>query len=189
MNTTSVPPAKRIAFWFVCLIVFLISAKCFGLTPEERAIVGQMKEQIVYLRDSGEKLNVENERIREQADIAAVANTAAMVKLGDAVEKMLTLQADLRLADEAVKNLTLERDRLAQDLVHANAKVDAAVAKLHRLKNFAGIAGGILAGLLALLLVLRFAGLSLNTWGGVAVLVGLPLAAFAAVFGAVWTLF
>jgi len=190
MNTSTCPPAKWIAFWFICVIVFLIAAKCHGaLTPEERKIVVQMREEIAFQRDTNLKLETENENVRDLADAATLANTEAMGKLGTAISSMLGLQADLKVADEQVRELTAERNRLAQDLVLSNKRGDEAIARLHKLKNWGGCFCGALAALVALLLVLRWGGVSLNTWGGVAVLAGLPLAAFAVVFSAIWTLF
>lgn len=190
MNTSTVPPAKWIAFWFICVILFLIAAKCHGaLTAEEKQIVTQMRDEITNQRDINLKLETEVDKVRDLADAATAANVEAMKKLGDAITGQVSLQNDLKVADDQVKEVISEKNTLAQKLIVADKRGDAAIDKLHKLKNFTGTLAGGLAALVALLLVLRYAGASLNTGGGIAALVGLPLGAFALVFGAIWTLF
>ncbi len=108
-------PAKWIAAWIVCGIVFLLFALAAkALTPTEREIVSGMKTTIVDLR--------------AKLDGAERANGAALASLITANTQMATLQINLELADEQVRAVASERDQ-------AVAAADKLTTRLHALNK------------------------------------------------------
>ena len=133
MNRT--PPAKWIAAWFICAILFLIIASCGkALTVQEREIVTQMKETITDLRGKYEA--------------QVVANNSALASLSMAVIQAADLTSAAKVAQDQAAEMTAERDALKDRTI----VLDAKLAKLNHQYQFAQfIIAGVSAFAVALL--------------------------------------
>ena len=134
---TNHPPAKWIAVWMVCGIIFLILASCpkaRALTPSEREIVTQMKDSITDLRG------------KYEAQVEA--NNSALSSLSLAVIQSADLTAAAKFAQEQAATMTAERDQLKDDGILKDTKI----AKLNHQYQFAQfIIAGVSAFAVALL--------------------------------------
>ena len=169
----NIPPAKWLAVWFVCAILFLIVAKCHALTPSEREIVAQAQAKIVDLR--------------AQLDLAQTANDSALTGLTLATVQISELSAAANKAAEQAAILTAERDSIKDALAVAKADKAKLLANFHKFKLTTALAVSSLVTLLAGLLIFRFMAPALNTVPGCALAFGAPAALGFATFIAIIT--
>ena len=172
----NVPPAKWIAVWLVCAVVFLILVKCgWALTPSEREIVTQAQSKIVDLRGQLEAQQKAN-------DSALASQTLALTQISGLIDSA-------KVAADAAAMLTAERDGLRdkvaeKDAVIAAQKADKKelLASFHTFKFYTASTVAALVALLAGLLIFRFMAPALNTPAGLMLAFGAPAAIGAAVF-------
>ena len=99
---THTAPAKWIAAWILCAIVFVIVASCAkGLTPAERDVVTQMKDTITELRT--------------KLDAQVAANASALQSLSLAVVQAVDLTTAAQHAQE--------QDQLKDDGIVKDKKI------------------------------------------------------------------
>jgi hypothetical protein len=112
---THTPPAKWIAVWIICAVVFFLFAICAkALTPAEREVVTGMRDTITELRG--------------KLDGAEKANDAALQSLTLANTQLVNLHDALQLADEQVRAVAGERDQ-------ALAAADRLTVAMHALNQ------------------------------------------------------
>ena len=107
---THTAPAKWIAAWILCAIVFVIVASCArALTPAERDVVTQMKDTITELRT--------------KLDAQVAANASALQSLSLAVVQAVDLTTAAQHAQEQAAVMTAERDQLKDDGIVKDKKI------------------------------------------------------------------
>jgi hypothetical protein len=112
---THTPPAKWVAAWIICAVIFLLFALCAkALSPAEREVVSGMKTSIVDLREKLTGATNANARLQ---DGLLLANT-----------QMVKMHEDLQLADEQVRAVAAERDQ-------ALSAADKLTTSLHALNQ------------------------------------------------------
>lgn len=113
------------------LLTLFFAGAAAGLTPEERAVVTQMKDTIVSLR--------------AKLTAADRANASALTALTKASNQMTALQDDLRLADARFKQVITERDQHAQDLQKAKERYGALNKRYQTAQFIIAVVSGLLA--------------------------------------------
>lgn len=94
----------------ILLVYLLAGILAFGLTPEEKKIVGQMRDSLSLLR--------------VKLESAQSANDNALAALSLAATQTADLTAQARLAADQTATLASERDRLATELSDAKVQYD-----------------------------------------------------------------
>ena len=92
------------------LLFFFIAATALALTPEERQVVGEMRDTIAFLRVSLDNANKSNDRV--------------LGALNTAIGQSEALTQRLKVAAEQAAVLTAERDTLSADLSVAKVNYD-----------------------------------------------------------------
>lgn len=118
-------------------IVFLfLSLTAFGLTPEERRVVSQMKDTIVVLRG--------------KLETAQKANGSALSALTQAVAQSAELTEQAKAAAEQCAQLAAERDRLSGEIAVAKAKYDKLNSRYQTAQLIVALFTGFAVGLIVL---------------------------------------
>jgi hypothetical protein len=128
-------PAKTVIFCVLAVYLLLGAALCQALTPEERKIVGQMRDSITQLRG--------------KLEAAQAANEGALSALALAAAQSVDLVDEARSAAARAASLAAERDRIAAELSVAEAKAADLNKKYQRAQLIIAIAAAVIAGLLA----------------------------------------
>jgi multidrug efflux pump subunit AcrA (membrane-fusion protein) len=120
----------------IIIIYLLLGAYAFGLTPEEKKLVGQMRDSISLLRAKVEE--------------AQSANDSALSALSLAATESAVLTAEARTAAAATATLAAERDQLASDLSTAATKYERLNARYQQAQLIIALVSAFFVGLLAL---------------------------------------
>ena len=107
----SAPSSKNIALWIVCVVIFLVVAKCscHALTPAERVVVTQAQERIVTLRG--------------QLEAQLAANDAALASMTLSAVQVTDLLAAAKVAQDQAAAMTAERDGLKDQVIVKDKKI------------------------------------------------------------------
>ena len=171
------------------LILLALAIPAFALTPPERELVAGMQTRITELRK-----DLTDAQTSNQTAIGSLASSAAQSEL---------LVQNLIGKESEIKALAAERDGLRKQVVMLTEQVNLAndradreklakevvLTKYHRLKFYTSAICASLAIAIAGLLILRFAGQSLNTIPGAAIIFGVPVAIGAIVWGVIQAAF
>jgi chromosome segregation ATPase len=148
---------------FTILLILFFAGAAAGLTPEERAVVTQMKDTIVSLR--------------AKLTAADRANASALTALTKASNQMTALQDDLRIADTRFKQTITERDQYATELQKAKERYEALNKRYQTAQFIIAIVSAVLTGLV----VFYFSQALLPPYNVIA-----PLGAATTVFAAIY---
>jgi hypothetical protein len=119
------------------LLAYLLAGACaFGLSPEEKKIVSQMRDSISLLR-----AKLEN---------AEAANSSALAALTLAAQQTTSLTEQARLASEQVAALAAERDSLTGRLASARHDYERLNARYQTAQLLIAIVSAFLVGILTL---------------------------------------
>jgi hypothetical protein len=117
-------------------LFFGFTTMCFGLTAQERVVVGQMKDAIGDLRG--------------QLEAAQAANASALEALTESARQAGVLVTQAKEAGDRAAAMASERDTLLADLSRFEIKHRDLNSKYQRAQFIIALAAGIIAALLAL---------------------------------------
>ena len=171
------------------LILLALTIPAFALTPPERELVHGMQTRLTELRK-----DLTDSQAANQSAIGSLAASAAQSEI--LVQNLLAKESEIKALAAERDGLRKEIAMLTEQVNAANARADrealakeAVLTKYHRLKFYASAICAGLAIAIAGLLILRFAGQSLNTVPGALIIFGVPIAIGAVVFGAIQAAF
>ena len=141
-----------------------------------------LRSDLTNAEDANSKLQANLDATKSALLSSYQKNEGALATQTAALSQLVTMQTDLKAKDEAYGKLIQDNEQLKLDKA-------AEHAKYLRAKFFIGGIAGLVAGLLTLLLLLKYAGIATNTLPGLAALAGAPVVVFGLVFGAVQLLF
>jgi hypothetical protein len=169
----------------VALVLAATVATSIALTPaEQREYVKGLQVELNALRANLEGAENANAALQVNLDTTKSAllasyqkNETALAVQTAALTQLMRMEADLKVKDEAYGKLIADNEQLKLDKA-------AEHAKYIRAKFFIGGVAGVIAAMLCVLLLLKYAGLALNTLPGLGVVAGAPIVVGGLVFGA-----
>jgi septal ring factor EnvC (AmiA/AmiB activator) len=145
------------------LLLIFAASTAFGLTPEEKELVLQMRESVSALRS--------------KLISAQKSNSASLSALAQAAEQTQELNAQLKDAAEQSAALAADRDRIASELAVAEVRYE----KLNRRYQTAQLIIALTTAFAVGMIVLQFTH-SLQPPYGFLVPIGAGVAAFFAIY-------
>jgi len=147
-----------------------------------KAELSGLRGELTHAAEANERLQVDLFATKAALITSCEKNESALSVQNAALGQVVQLQTDLGIADAAYGKLISDNAQLQKEK-------SAEHTRYLRAKFFIGGIAGLVAGVLTLLLLLRFGALALDSIAGLAAVCGVPLIVSGAVFGAMQLLF